>query len=234
MKPAIGTGDRRRSGESDGVMKRLIRAYPDIHMKRRGDRSRRLRARSSGSRSRSRRRRRYGNASWSTTRRRRRHGPRHARRRTRRRADGRRCASVGLSGRKAEYLRDLARAFRVGRARAGGVAGHGRRGADRSVRRGQGHRPVDGGDVPDVPRAARRRAAGRRHRPPECDGPPLLRRRPAGGRRRCARWPHAGGPTAASRRGTCGARSIRSRSSIESVARPARAALHIDRRYNDK
>ncbi len=120
-------------------------------------------------------------------------------------------------------------AFRFRPARPGRLAGAGRRVADRRADRRQGHRPLDGRDVPHVPRVARRRPAGRRHRPAERDGAPLFRRRAARSPRRFAHTRRAGSPTAASPRGTCGAPSIRSRSSIDMAASPPRsAAPHID------
>ncbi len=48
--------------------------------------------------------------------------------------------------------------------------------------RGQGHRPLDRRDVPHLPRIARGRASGRRHRPPARDRA-ALQRRPANRRR---------------------------------------------------
>ena len=58
--------------------------------------------------------------------------------------------------------------------------------------RRQGHRPLDRRDVPHLPRAAPRRAAGRRHRPAEGDRAALPRRRahaaPAELREFGARW----------------------------------------------
>ena len=105
---------------------------------------------------------------------------------------------------------------------------------ERAHRR-QGHRPLDRRDVPHLPRAARRRVPGRRHRPAEArsrvhynDGERL------DGRRRCARSPRRGARTAASRRGTCGARSIRFRSSIDGRIAPHQCALERGPDGNDE
>ncbi len=83
-----------------------------------------------------------------------------------RRRSLRRC---GLSERKADYLRDLARHFASGTLDPGRVARARRRGADRAAHRRQRHRPLDGRDVPHLPRAPRRRLPGRRHRAAEGD-----------------------------------------------------------------
>ena len=66
---------------------------------------------------------------------------------------------------------------------------------------------------------------GRRHRPAEGGGAPLSRRRAHAARASCARSASAGRPIAASRRGTCGARSIRFRWSTEIAVRQWRLAL---------
>ena len=68
---------------------------------------------------------------------------------------------VGLSGQKVGYLRDLSRAHRRRTAAARRARRAARRGGHRAADRGQGLRPLDGRDVPDVPAASARRAAGR-------------------------------------------------------------------------
>ena len=113
-------------------------------------RSPRWRARSSASRSRSRPRRRYGSGWWSPP-------PPPARRRgcldparvgRTRLPTLRRC---GLSERKATYVRDLARHFVTGALDPAEWPAPLRRGADRTARRRQRNRPLDGRDVPDLP-----------------------------------------------------------------------------------
>ena len=167
LKPAYWDEATRALGQRDRVLRKLIRAHPDIHLRRRHDPFttlaraivgqqisvkaadsiwRRFVATVSARRSIDRVRRasiRSGVAA----------------------ADVAPLRECGLSGRKVDYLRDLASHFDSGALDPKVVAPDGRRRADRGAGRGQGHRPVDRRDVPDLPRASRRRAAGRRHRP---------------------------------------------------------------------
>ena len=191
MKPRYWDDARRRAGRVRPRARATDRAVPGHPPDApRATRSPRSRGPSSASRSRSRRRRRSGNG-WSQR-------PRASgepvrldagRVRRTRRDDAAPRRPVGAQG---EYLRDLARPFR----RRGKldpaqwpalddealIARAGRR---------QGHRALDRGDVPDLPRAARRHPSGRRHRPAEGDRAPLLRRQAADGRAMrelAARW----------------------------------------------
>ncbi len=110
--------------------------------------------------------------------------------------------------------------FRDRRARSARMAGARRRGADRAAGRRQGHRPLDRRDVPHLPRAARRRssasttsACSARSR---CTTTAASGSTPAAMRELGAR----GSRSAASRRGTCGARSTPCRSSTECAGTP--------------
>ena len=67
-----------------------------------------------------------------------------------------RCAAPGLSARKCEYLVDLARHFEDGRVHVQAVAADGRRSHHRRAGGHPRHRPLDGGDVPDLPPDAAR------------------------------------------------------------------------------
>ena len=133
-------------------------------------RSRRSPARSSASRSRSRPPqsiwRRFAAAG---ARRRRTRGARRALdpARVARDATRRRCAAAGCRERKADYLRDLAAHFASGALDPAAWPALDDEALIERARRRQGHRPLDRRDVPHLPRAARRRAAGRRHRPAE-------------------------------------------------------------------
>ena len=122
---------------------------------------------------------------------------------------------VGLSQGKARVHPRPRAPFRVRRPRPARMAGARRRRPDRAADRREGHRPLDRGDVPHVPRTASGRAAGRRHRLAKGGRHALSRRRPASAWRNCASSRRCGRHGAASPRGTCGARSIRSPSSID-------------------
>ena len=69
---------------------------------------------------------------------------------------------------------------------------------------GQGHRPLDGGDVPDVPPASARRASRRRSRDRERDHTRLSAAEDADAERMRGS-PRRGGPIGRWRAGTCGA-----------------------------
>ena len=84
---------------------------------------------------------------------------------------------VGLSERKALYVRDLARHFVSGALDPREWPALPDEDTHRAAVRRQGHRPLDGRDVPDLPRAASRRASRRRHRVAEGRRRPLPRRR---------------------------------------------------------
>ncbi len=71
---------------------------------------------------------------------------------------------VGLSSQKLAYLRDLSARIADGRLLLGRARRAVGRAGDRAADGGQGIRPVDRRDVPDVPAAAARRPAGRRPR----------------------------------------------------------------------
>ena len=123
--------------------------------------------------------------------------------------------ACGLSQRKTEYLPDLAGHFVAGRLDPRRWKKMDDEALIAALVDVQGHRPLDRRDVPHLPRAAPRRAAGRRHRPAARHRAALQRRRALSTPRRCAPSASRGSPGAPSPPGTCGARSIPCRSSTE-------------------
>ena len=128
-------------------------------------------------------------------------------------AGGSRCADRRAAARgratavrRSRYLRDLVRSTsRRHRSISHRSTIAGRRGGHRGADAGEGHRPLVGGDVPDVPAASARRPAGRRprHRQRHPDRQYRLRKTPTPDRirrigrergSRTGRWPA----------GTCG------------------------------
>ena len=130
------------------------------------------------------------------------------------RIDERRLRGVGLSGQKVGYLRDLCARIADGRLRLDELDVARRRSGDRAADGGEGLRPVDGGDVPDVPPAPARRAAGRRPRHRQRRAAAVRAAQAARCRSGCRRSARPGGRTARWPAGTCGRRS-----SVESTAR---------------
>ena len=219
VKPAYWDEATRALGERDRVLKQLIRAYPGIHLRRRSDPFTTLARAIVGQQISV----KAADSIWrrfvatvapdarSTV------FPRldPAARRGHRHRPAAQLRAVGAQGRVPARPRG---ALRLGGARSEALAEARRRGADPRAGRGQGHRPLDRRDVPDLPRAARRTccpsttsACSARSR---CTTTTAAHAR----RRPCASSRARGSPTAASRRGICGARSIPFRSSTDRSA----------------
>ena len=113
---------------------------------------------------------------------------------------------AGLSGRKVEYIRDLAAPRAQRRTGAGPARRARRRGGDRGDRRRARARPVDRRDVPALPPRAARRPLRRRPRHPQSGADRVRAGGDADARSRCWRSASPGGPTAASPRSTSGSR----------------------------
>jgi hypothetical protein len=189
LKPVYWDDATRALGQRDRVLRRLIRAYPDIHLRRRHDPFTTLARAIVGQQI-------SVKAADSIWRRFVATVKPGARSTAFPRLDPVAVAAAdvaplrecGLSGRKVDYLRDLASRYGVDPAFYKELWGTIARKAEQVVEARTGCTE----DVPHLPRASRRRASRRRHRPAARDCP-ALPRRCAPRRRPCAISPSRGG-----------------------------------------
>ena len=115
--------------------------------------------------------------------------------------------TAGISRQKAGYLRDLCEKVSSGAVPLDALDAMTDEEVIAVADPGQGHRPLDGRDVPDLPAAAARRPAARRprHRQRHPEGLPAAQE--AHARQACRSSAKPGGRIAPSPAGTCGAAS---------------------------